>query len=252
VIPTGATVSTTWIAGRLLTARAMQIQGAASVTDVKVAHRIESYLAAPLAGQVVTVQAQINNNTGGTITPTLTVLHPTAADNYASTVIDINAVALQSCPAGGWTQIAYTFVATASASLGLQITFDFGNNFSTTAKYVSITECDIRVTPGETLGINNVPPIPELRPITTEYHLCCRYYQYNNGAIYGTTCPSGGAAYSYWSFKAQMRATPSIGGTAPSTTYQNTCPDGVGCYNSAGGNYSIIPSGATASAELWP
>jgi hypothetical protein len=228
----------------------LQVTGAASVTDVKVAQRIESYVAAPMAGQVVTVQAQIYNGVGSTITPTLTALHPTAADNYASTVIDINAQPLQSCPTGGWTRVAYSFVATASAALGMQITFDFGPVVA--SQSIAITECDIRVTPGETLGINNVPPIPELRPYPSEHFLCCRYFEYNMGAIYGTTCPTSGAAYSQWQYKAQKRAVPTMGGTAPTTTFQNSSVDGISCYNSAAGNYSVIGAGATASAELFP
>jgi hypothetical protein len=227
----------------------LQITGAASNTDVKVQQRIESYIAAPLAGQVVTIQAQINNNKGSAIVPLLSVTHPTAADNYASTVVDVNNLPLQSCPTGGWTQVAYTFVASASSGLGLHISFDFGALLA--SQFVAITEVDIRVTPGATLGLNNVPPIPELRPITFEYDLCCRYFEYLNSAIYGTTCPSGGAAYSFWAYKSQKRITPTMGGTSPTSTFQNNSVDGIGCYNSAGGNYSIIGAGTTAYADLF-
>jgi hypothetical protein len=251
VLPTGASVTVAPVAG-LYSYYSMKITGAASVTDVQVKQRIESYIAAPLNGQNVTVQAKIYNNTGGAITPLLTVRTPATQDAWGGTITTIvNAQALQSCAVGAWITVAYTFLCSASLA-GLEVAFDFGNNFSTTAKTLQISECDIRVTPGETLGVNNVPPLAELRPITVEYHHCCRYYQYNNGNLYGTTAPTGGAAYATWSFKTQMRATPTIAGTAPATTYQNACVDSVQCYNSTAGNYAVLYAGATASAELFP
>jgi hypothetical protein len=68
--------------------------GATSVTDVIVKQRIESYVAAPLAGQVVTVQAEVYNSTGGSITPTLTVKHATSQDSWGSSTTDASAVNL--------------------------------------------------------------------------------------------------------------------------------------------------------------
>jgi hypothetical protein len=50
--------------------------GATSVTDVIVKQRIESYIAAALCSQTLTVQAQAYNSTGGAITPLLTVSMP--------------------------------------------------------------------------------------------------------------------------------------------------------------------------------
>ncbi len=147
VLPTGASVTATQAGGRLLTKCSLQVTGASSVTDLIVKQRIESYIAAALCSQTVTVQAQVYNNTGGAITPLLSVKHAGSQDVWTSPTTDVSAVSLQSCANGAWTQVAYTFSASASSYNGLEISFDFGNNFSTTGKSLQITELDIRVTP---------------------------------------------------------------------------------------------------------
>ncbi|MGP0058400.1 MAG: hypothetical protein ACLPID_03820 [Beijerinckiaceae bacterium] len=162
--------------GRLTTKNSLQVTGASNVTDVKIKQRIESFIAAALCSQTVTVQAQIYNNTGGAITPTLTVNRPSAQDNYGSVTADVSAANLQTCANSAWTQVAYTLNANAASYNGLEILFDFGNNFSTTGKDIQITELDIRVTPGVSTGLNSSPPVPELRPIAAELAFCQRYY----------------------------------------------------------------------------
>ncbi len=103
------------------------------------------------------------NNTGATITPNLTVKHAGTQDNWTSPTTDVSATPLQSCANAAWTQIAYTFTASSSSSAGLEISFDFGNNFGASANSIQITEIDIRVTPGIATGLNGAPPVPELR-----------------------------------------------------------------------------------------
>lgn len=195
VTPTGASVTTSQAGGRFATAASLKITGATSVTGATVKQRIESAVAAQLTSQTVTVQAQIYNATGGAITPTLTVKHPTALDTWAATATDVNAVSLQSCPDGVWTQVAYTFTASGSSNLGLEVTFDFGNNLSTTGKSVQITEVDIRATPGVATGLNSSPPQPELRPASTEMVFCQRYFQRFENRSGGTYYPLGIAFY---------------------------------------------------------
>jgi Major tropism determinant N-terminal domain len=176
VVPTGASCGAQAGAGRALSVNSLQVYGGAGVTDVVVKQRIESYVAAPLSGQPVTVQAQVYNNTGGAIAPTLTVKHAGAADNWSTSTTDVSAVALQSCAAGAWTKIAYTFNASASSAAGLEIAFDFGNNFAAGANSIELTEFDIRATPGVATGQNANPPPPELRPLPQELLFCQRYY----------------------------------------------------------------------------
>jgi hypothetical protein len=128
-----------------------------------------------------------------------------------------------------WTPVAYTFSANANAYNGLEIILDFGNNFSSNAKSIQITECDIRVTPAATAGqANSNPPPPELRYVQAELSFCQRYFATNfaNGATPAndaiiqafvgfststTTLQVAGIA-----LPVQMRATPSLTFYSPS------------------------------------
>jgi hypothetical protein len=181
VVPSGASVTCSQVSNNrtgALTLYALKVLGASSVTDVIVKQRIESGVAVLLAGRTVTVQAQVYNNTGASITPKLTVKHAGSQDNWSSPATDVSAVSLQSCAASAWTQIAYSFSASSSSSNGLEVSFDFGNNFGSSSNYVYVAELDIRVTPGATAGaVNSSPPPPELRPIATELPFCLRYFQ---------------------------------------------------------------------------
>jgi hypothetical protein len=229
VQPTGASCtaqqSTSNARTGALSTYSLLMTGAASVTDILLKQRIESVIAQQLEGQTVTVQAEVYNNTGGSITPTLTVKHANAADNWSATTTDVNAASLQTCPNGGWTQVAYTFQASTASGNGLEITFDFGNNFSSTAKSVQVTELDIRATPGVSTGLNSSPPIPEMRPIFAELAFNQRYYEtsYGNNVAPGAVTTTGMVTYiAYFStgaqsiaggfvgFKVPKRATPTI------------------------------------------
>lgn len=192
VLPTGASVAVAQAGARLLTKCSLQVTGAASVTDVIVKQRIESTIAAGFCSQTVTVQAQVYNNTGYAITPLLTVKHAGSQDIWSSPVTDVSAVSLQSCTNGAWTQVAYTFSASASSYGGLEIGFDFGNNFGANTKSIQITELDIRVTPGAATGLNNAPPPPELRPIGPELNFCQRYFQSSYNSVAPGTATSVG------------------------------------------------------------
>jgi len=226
VVPTGASCTVAQASGRTsgLTANSLKITGATSVTDGLIKQRIESSIAAALAGLTVTVQAQIFNNTGGSITPTLTVKHAGSADNWSSPTTDVNAVSLQACANSAWTLVAYTFAASSSSGNGLEVTIDFGNNLSAGTKSVQITECDLRATPNLATGLNAYPPPAELRPIWSELAYCQRYFfsTYGNGvAATGTatrlglvSAPTGGGAAtasgSAILFPVAMRAAPTL------------------------------------------
>jgi hypothetical protein len=224
VLPTGASVTCSQVSNSrsgALSLYALKVVGASSVTDVIVKQRIESYICAPLAGQIVTVQAQVYNNSGGSITPKLTVKHAGSQDSWSSPTTDVNAVSLQSCANATWTQIAYSLTASSSSGNGLEIDLDFGNNFGSSSDYIYITELDIRVTPGATASAtNSSPPPPELRPIFTELAFCQRYFatsfpfwttpqnDYGNYAVYSFPAISSSAAYGNVPLPAPMRAAP--------------------------------------------
>lgn len=221
VVPTGASVAWNQVGGRGPAVYSLKVSGASSVTDLLVKQRIESSVAAPLAAQTVTVQAQVYNSTGNSITPSLTVKHAGSADNWSSPVTDVSAVSLQSAPNSQWTQVAYTFQANAASNNGLEITIDFGNNFGNNTQSIQITELDIRSTPGVATGINNTPPAPELRPIGFELQFNQRYFEssYNNGIAPGAATSVGCMnSMQYLSsyvqinapFKVTKRATPTM------------------------------------------
>jgi hypothetical protein len=226
VAPFGAAVTVQPASGRQLSVNALQITGASGVGDVTLSQKIESYLAAALTSETVTFQAQIYNNTGATITPTLTVRHANAQDNWGGSTVDINAVALQPCANVAWTSVAYTFVAASSAAKGLQITIDLGSNFSTSGKSAQVCELDLRHTAGVPTGINMSPPPVELRPIGIEAPLNYRYLcsSFQNGQTPGAALGANHGEYfiqailgaggllraPYYQFPVEMRAVPTI------------------------------------------
>jgi len=224
VLPTGASVTAAQAGGRLTTKNSLQVTGASSVTDLIIKQRIESLIAAAFCSQTVTVQAQVYNNTGITITPKLTVNRPSAQDNYSSVTADVNAVSLQACANAVWSLVSYTFQANSLSYNGLEIAFDFGNNFGANTKSLQITECDIRVTNGVPAGLCANPPPPELRMIATEIGFNQRYYQNSfNGAApaqgiganmgelqWAAANTAGNITRGYIHFPVPMRASPAV------------------------------------------
>lgn len=220
VVPTGASVNASQAAGRGPTVNSLKVIGATGVTDVIIKQRIESSFAAPLVGGNVTVQARIENNTGAAIIPTLTVRHANASDNWSASTVDVNAVALQSCANGAWTQVSYSYTDPGFSANGIEVAFDFGNNFGSSAKSIQITECDIRVSPLPSSQAIVTPAqqlaSPELRPLATELHLCQRYFYstFGNNIAPGTATPNGlssvSSANSGLTFPTAMRIAPTL------------------------------------------
>jgi len=222
VIPTGASV--TWAqvtTGYNGSPQSLKVTGATSVTDVVIGQRIEGSVAAALAGKTCTFQAAIYNNTGGSITPKLAARYAGSLDNWSSPSADLAATNLQACANAAWTIVSYTFAVHANAILGYEIKLDFGNNFSTTGKYVQLSAADLRVATGVTTGLNASPPAPELPDVQTELARCARYQQtsYENGTAPGAATPVGmvGAATDYgqigttgYNFPVPMWTTPTL------------------------------------------
>lgn len=193
-VAAGAAAVASQQAGRLYTQNCLRITGAASLSTFFAHQRIEGKIVAPLTGQICTFQGWLYNSTGSSITPSLTVLHANALDNWGAATTDINAVALPICPNGQWTQIAYSFTASASAANGLQVQLNFGNALNGVGNYIQLTELDLRATPAATSGaINGSPPPVELRPITAEFPFCQRYFatSYDNNLAPGIATAAG-------------------------------------------------------------
>jgi hypothetical protein len=205
----------------------LQLTGATSITDIQLTQRIESYLAASLAGKTVTVQMQVFNITGGSITPTLTTKYAGSTDVWSSPVTDLSATNLQACANGVWTQVSYTLSVSANATKGYEFIFDFGNNFSTNGKAIVVAEVDVRAAPGVSTGLNSNPPPPEMRFVSAELALCQRYFaaDFSNGVTPANAMQlseRSGLAYAagnvagYLKFPASMRASPNLAYFSPS------------------------------------
>lgn len=155
----------------------MLLTGATSVTGTTVKQRIEGAFAWQMyrAGSNITVQCIVSNNTGASITPTLTVAIPTAIDNYTGVTTVVNAASLQPVSNSTTVVLSYTFSTPSNLANGMEVTFDFGAILTSGAKSVQLSAFDIRSTPGVPVGLNGNPPQPELRPISIEYVINQRY-----------------------------------------------------------------------------
>src|SRR5579883_98254 len=221
---TGASVTLAQVqSGNNGAPQSLKVTGNTSVTDVIVGQRIESSDAAPLAGKVCTFQMAVFNNTGASITPTLRTRYANTTDSWGAPVTDLAATNQQACPNSAWTIVSYSFTANANAVNGYEIEVDFGNNFSTTGKYVQISAADLRATPGVSTGLNASPPVPEFMSTAQELVRSARYFQtsYNNGVAPGTATRAGlqnfgnngstGATNaSGFTFAVHMRASPTM------------------------------------------
>jgi hypothetical protein len=181
VSPTGANVS--WQqAGAIgnattYSSTSLGLLGASGLTGCTVTQRIESAMAAQIAGKRVTVQFLISNQTGAPLTPTIATYYPTATDNYTSAVTDLGAgTSLQTIASGATATVAYTFNTNSLATRGYGLDLAFGSQLNGAGKNVYISAADIRVTPDVAVGLNNAPPRPEYRPRGPETILCQRYY----------------------------------------------------------------------------
>jgi hypothetical protein len=227
VSATGANII--WAQGNNITNYVLNLGCGTGITAASVGQRIESIVAAALSSRQVTVQFQIQNTTGASFTPTLTVNRANVADNFGAVTIDVNAVTLQACPNGATTTVAYTFAANVGSGTGLEVILNLGAALNQTAGggiQVQISKADIRVTNGASTGINNSPPFPEFRQIQAEYAYCSRYFfstfpvgitPAQNAGLAGamTTLQGFGATVANQGtnelrFPSAMRATPTI------------------------------------------
>lgn len=193
-------------AGTVLT-----MTGNTSMSDTFLKQRIESLDAYNLVdGSSVTVQFSIFNGSGAALIPTLTVKHATAADNWAATITDVNAVALQSIPNNTTQTVAYTFTPNLGGQNGLEITLDFGAALNANTKSAYVNFADIRKTSGLSAGLNNSPPVLEARPMATEFSYCQRYYTLLEGNGLQGQVPSTTSVILSGRYPVQMRAPPTL------------------------------------------
>jgi hypothetical protein len=214
VLPTGANIS--WqqagavTIGSTYSTTSLGLLGASGLTGCTVYQRIESAMAAQIAGKRVTVQFVISNQTGAPLTPTISTYYPTATDNHTSVVSDLGVTSLQTIASGATATVSYTFVTNSLGSRGYGFDLNFGSQLNGGGKNVYISAADIRVTPDAPLGLNNAPPRPEYRPRGPEALLCQRYYEAGNGWGYNYSPGSGNYRAIMYPFKVNKRTDPSV------------------------------------------
>lgn len=228
----------------------LQILGATSNTDIKAAQRIESYDAAPLAGQTVTVQWHFLQSSGSSVTPKISTCFASIQDNFGTCTSDLASVSVSACANNVWCTEAYTFTASASAVNGYEVDIDCNAGF-TGAQSCIIGSPDIRVTTGATPGVNTSPPTPELRPIQSELAQCLRFfatnYDFNQTPGSSQTATPGGMA-SVMGF-----ATPNYPGISiPFPVPMRAAPASISFWDRAG-NASVISQfyNTTGLAPAW-
>lgn len=154
----------------------LKLVPAGTLTDLYVKQRIESTQMSQVGYQNQTFQALITNNTGASITPTLALNVPTAADNYGSVTQILAPTNLQTIANGASAVVSYTFsgLSTADAN-GLEVILDFSSSVPSGGN-VLITNVDVSPTPAYTTGLNNNPPSYKSRFVATELVNCQRYF----------------------------------------------------------------------------
>ncbi|MFT3942063.1 hypothetical protein [Rhodopseudomonas sp.] len=238
---------------------AQRLTGQSGVTGAFIRQRIEGSVAAPLTNKQATVQFLVYNATGGAITPTLSAKYANSSDNFSAATSIVSSQALQSCPNGAWTTVAYTFAIGVNAANGVEVTLEFGSALNGAGKYVAVAMPDIRSTPGVSTGLNASPSVPELRPVFAEVTENQRYFWRTLTPItlYGYNSTSG-ALYQDLPFPVFMRIAPSYTMTfsgASSAVGNITAITAMSaqlyCQATAGGVFYItFAAGNEFSAEL--
>jgi hypothetical protein len=167
----GASVTASQAPSVGLAPYSLEILGQSGVTDAFVIWPIESFGAFFLAGQYAVFQVKCLNNTGSTITPTLTVKYAGSKDTWSSSTAILTSQALQACPSGTTTTLNYTFSVPSGASTGMSVRVDFDSALNGGSKSVSLGDRDIRPSAVSTGTL----PKPAFGNYSQELLFCQRY-----------------------------------------------------------------------------
>jgi hypothetical protein len=165
VYGSGASVAVAQITGPTGYKNALQVTGAASVTQAGAFQRIESLNVTDLSGQIVTISANIVASTAQTFLWQL--LSANATDNFsATTVIAFGTWSVTTSPS---IYTATTSALPSSALNGLQLSIYPNNGGAFTSGTFSFT--------GVQLEKGSTATSFDYRPYGTELQLCQRYYE---------------------------------------------------------------------------
>ena len=210
---TGATVTVAQVAGATNTKNLIQLTGAGSVTGAGIGQRIEAVNCYDMAGQTVTLSANIANSLLTTVT--WTAYYASSSDVWtSSTQIATGTFTVSSTIANYSAQIAIP----SAATTGIQVIFSVGAQTSGTFQ---IGNAQLEV------GTNATSF--DYRPYGTELALCQRYYEtyqagYVTGANYSTSASQG----FMMKFNVTKRATPTMAIVSGSATVTNAAAGNAG------------------------
>ena len=175
--------------------------------------RIESANVYAIKG-TVTFSAWVFNSTGASITPSLLIGTPSAADNF-TTVTNRLTQTLQACAASAWTKVSYSVDISGYTNInnGLQVELQT-NGHTTYGKIVKVAQLQLE------LGSQATPF--EQRPIGVEDFLCKRYYQKWSNSSNTSFMTIGSSIYSTpLTLSVPMRPTTSTSVTYVAVIYGN-------------------------------
>jgi len=250
--------NTAWSQTLVNNQNVLKLVPAGTLTDLYVKQRIESIQMQSIGYTNITIQAQITNNTGSTITPTLALNVATSTDSTYTTVA-LAATNLQPIANGATTIVAYTFAVTNAHAYqnGMEVVFDFGSSVGSGTN-IEITNVDCSATPYVNAGLNGNPPTFKARQIETELLSCQRYFSYPIGGnvngfagVVGNMTTSTSAIFSI-NFPVTMRISPTMTWTSPANftlVAWGPSSDGTEAVN-AFNNLGISPSSYFFSASV--
>ena len=207
----GAAVTVAQVAGSGNIKNLVQATGAGSVTAVGIGQRIESSNCYDLAGQTVTLSAQIANSLLTTVTWTAYYAATTDTWTAAATTITSGTFTVTST----LTQYSASFAVPSAATTGLQIVFSVGAQTSGTFQIGNAQ-----------LEVGTTATNFEYRSYGTELALCQRYYElyYNDSSGFGILNNNFSSNYrGVWYFKVEKRSAPTVN-LAGSSTWTNSTP----------------------------
>ena len=198
---TGAALGWASVAGIGRAPRSVSLSCAAGISAAAWAQPVESFSAAPLAGQIVTVQVKIRNLSGADFTPGLSARYLNSSDvgvgspwtggsPVASTAI-LSDVDLQPCPNGATTTVTYSFLAPVGAANGLLIQVNLRAAMNQVSGSVVVGDLQINATPGLAVGLCRYPPALELRGLVAEQAECARFLPAFAPGSSGMIAPGG-------------------------------------------------------------
>jgi hypothetical protein len=202
--------------------------------------RIEDLNTLDLNSKAVTISCKVFQDTGSTLTATISLAKPTTTANTFSAQTTLSS-STASIPSSTLTTVTLTYtLGAAEASLGLAPTLSFALPSSVTSKYFTIT--DWQMERGSTVTSF------DYRPYGTELALCQRYYTIIDNVYFRTYQTSGANAGQSLTFPQKMRSSPTI--TKVGTWTVSNCGQPTAQTDYSGPTQSLqVYAGWTSSAD---